>query len=94
MTTNYHSPWAMVKFGEVGVKLAFIESYDPEKGSFRGRCANKHWRKVLNLPVVTPSTFYKTSRKFTKDDVLYTWRFRPSLFKFILKLKHFKSLKP
>ncbi len=83
MTTNYHSPFVIVRFGTGGHKFAWLVSTDGE-GNFKGHSAKGHFSKAVK-PGETQ--FYKTLRTYRKEDVIATWRNMPSLtaIKFAIK---------
>ena len=70
--TNYHSPYALIRFGDVGFKLAWIRSYDGAE-TYKGYACNKHWKTICKTGFST----YKTLRVFKKSDILFTWRNYP-----------------
>lgn len=91
MKTNYHSPWAKVKIGN-GYKLAWIESYHPDTGIYRGKAARVHWQKLLRYPVIDETHFYKTRRNYSEGQVIATWRNCPSPYNFAFDRSKFTKL--
>ena len=73
--TNYHSPYALIKFGDVGYKLAWIFTFDGDE-IYNGYACNKHWKTICKTGLFST---YKTLRKFKRSDIICTWRFFPTL---------------
>jgi len=78
MKTNCPYPVALIKFGEVGYKLAWLEKVKVQNNTVKhyfGYAMKTPWRKAHNG---TPVQYYKTRRVIEFNDIINLWKEYPS----------------